>query len=321
MSEILRLVDLKVHFPVSHGLFGGNAGAVRAVDGVSLSLQKGEILGLVGESGCGKTTLGRAVLRLIEPTEGQIEFDGEDLRAISGQDMRKRRRKMQIIFQDPYSSLNPRMTVGQTVGEALRVHNLAKGKEVRIHVEALIEKVGLGKEHFSRYPHELSGGQRQRVGIARALAVEPVFLVADEPVSALDVSVQSQIPNLLRDLQQEMGLTMLFISHDLRVIHHMADRVAIMYLGRIVEMGASDELFKEPRHPYTKALLSAVPIADPKRHRNRIVLSGDVPNPINPPPGCPFHPRCPEVMDICKTSAVQLLTAADGRATACLKYQ
>ncbi len=321
MSEILRLVDLKVHFPVSHGLFGGNAGAVRAVDGVSLSLQKGEILGLVGESGCGKTTLGRAVLRLIEPTEGQIEFDGEDLRAISGQDMRKRRRKMQIIFQDPYSSLNPRMTVGQTVGEALRVHNLAKGKEVRIHVEALIEKVGLGKEHFSRYPHELSGGQRQRVGIARALAVEPVFLVADEPVSALDVSVQSQILNLLRDLQQEMGLTMLFISHDLRVIHHMADRVAIMYLGRIVEMGASDELFKEPRHPYTKALLSAVPIADPKRHRNRIVLSGDVPNPINPPPGCPFHPRCPEVMDICKTSAVQLLTAADGRATACLKYQ
>ncbi len=229
MPEILRLSDLKVHFPVSSGVFGRNSGVVRAVDGVSFSMDKGEILGLVGESGCGKTTLGRAVLRLIEPTGGRIDFEGEDLSAITKKEMRKRRRKLQIIFQDPYSSLNPRMTVGQTVGEALRVHGLTTGKEVRGHVEAIIEKVGLGKEHYGRYPHELSGGQRQRIGIARALAVAPTFLVADEPVSALDVSVQSQILNLLRDLQQEMGLSMLFISHDLRVIHHMADRIAVMY--------------------------------------------------------------------------------------------
>lgn len=322
MSDLLNITDLKVHFPITSGLLSHMVGHVRAVDGVTLSINKGEVVGLVGESGCGKTTLGRAVLRLIEATSGKIEFEGEDLLALpsSSEQMRAKRRKMQIIFQDPYSSLNPRMTVAQTIGEALSIHNIAKGGEINERVIGILKKVGLAPEHAGRYPHEFSGGQRQRIGIARALAVEPVFIVADEPVSALDVSIQSQILNLLSDLQKEMRLAMLFISHDLRVINHMADRVAVMYLGRLMETAGSDDLYSRPLHPYTKALLSAVPVPDPERKRNRIVLCGDVPNPAAPPPGCPFHPRCPEVMDICRNTPVTLWEQPGNRKVACLKY-
>lgn len=308
MSEpILQIENLTKHFPIKSGVFGRESGRVRAVDGVSFELREGETLGLVGESGCGKSTLGRTLLRLIEPTSGRIVWRGRDIVPLSSSDLRPLRREMQIIFQDPYASLNPRMTVGEIIGEAFAIHGLAKGKERRERVLDLMRRVGLRPDHFDRYPHEFSGGQRQRIGIARALAVSPKLIVADEPISALDVSIQAQIVNLLRDLQQELGLTYIFISHDLKIVEYLSDRVAVMYLGRVVEMAPSSDLYREPQHPYTRALLSAVPIPNPSRKRERVILEGDVPNPISPPSGCAFHPRCPLVIDRCRTEAPPLV--------------
>jgi oligopeptide/dipeptide ABC transporter ATP-binding protein len=289
---LLSVRNLAVHFPVRSGLFSRRSGAVRAVDGVSLDVFPGETLGVVGESGCGKTTMGRAILRLIEPTAGTIEFDGVDFRALSGKALRSMRRHLQIIFQDPFSSLNPRLTVGTTIKEGLLVHRLAEGAAADRRVAQLLDEVGMQAAYATRYPHEFSGGQRQRIGIARALAVEPKLIVCDEPVSALDVSVQAQVINLLKDLQRSRGLAYLFIAHDLSVVEHMANRVAVMYLGRIMETASADDLYRTPLMPYTQALLSAVPVPDPERKRLRIVLAGDPPSPANPPPGCPFHPRC-----------------------------
>jgi oligopeptide/dipeptide ABC transporter ATP-binding protein len=290
---LLEIRDLRKHYPVRSGLLGRAREHVKAIDGVSLDVEDGETVGLVGESGCGKTTLGRCLVRLIEPTSGSIIFQGRELSALSAAAMREMRRRMQVIFQDPYASLNPRMRVGEIIGEGLRIHELAGRRERKARVVELLQRVGLRAEHYGRYPHEFSGGQRQRIGIARALAVNANFIVADEPVSALDVSIQVQILNMMLDLQQELGLTYLFISHDLRVVEHVSDRVAVMYLGKIVELAPAAELHRDARHPYTRALLSAVPMPDPARRGERIVLQGDVPSPINPPPGCSFHPRCP----------------------------
>ena len=288
---LIQVRDLVKHYE-SGGLFRGSAPPVRAVQGVSFEVARGETLALVGESGCGKSSVGRTILRLQEPTSGSAVFEGVELFALDRAALRKMRRRMQIIFQDPYSSLNPRMTVGAAIAEGIEIHRLASGRGVGRRVGALLEEVGLDPAYAGRYPHEFSGGQRQRIGIARALAVEPSFVVCDEPVSALDVSVQAQVLNLLADLQRERGLSYLFIAHDLAVVRQIARRVAVMYLGRIVEEGPTEELLREPRHPYTVALLSAVPVPDPERQRSRIVLGGDLPSPSRPPPGCPFHPRC-----------------------------
>ncbi|MGH7786397.1 MAG: ABC transporter ATP-binding protein [Candidatus Binatia bacterium] len=316
MTALLEVRDLRKTFALRGGLLQRQVGEVHAVDGVSFDLAAGETLGIVGESGCGKTTLGRLVLRLLEPTAGRVHFDGEDLLALRGEALRRRRREMQIIFQDPFGSLNPRMRVGAIVGEGLEVHGLAHGAELRARVLELLEQVGLRADACERYPHEFSGGQRQRLGIARALAVGPRLIVADEPVSALDVSIQAQIVNLLQDLQEAMGLSYLFIAHDLRVVEHISRRVAIMYLGRIVELADSQQLYAQPRHPYTRALLSAVPMHEPGARRERIALRGEVPSPVNPPGGCRFHPRCAFAEARCR-SEEPLLMGGDAHRVAC----
>ncbi len=317
-ETLLTVRNLKKYFPITRGLFSRTSGYVRAVDGVSFTIDKGETLGLVGESGCGKTTTGRSLLRLIEPTEGHIEFEGQDVLRLSRSELRSLRRKMQIIFQDPYSSLNPRITVGGMLTEALKIHRLAEGNARAERVRELLEIVGLRPDYARRYPHEFSGGQRQRIGIARALAVDPAFIVADEPVSALDVSIQAQIVNLLQDLQRTLGLTYLFVAHDLSVVRHISDRVAVMYLGRIVEIADSKTLYERPQHPYTQALLSAVPVPDPTHRKQRTILTGDVPSPANVPPGCPFHPRCPERQDACTKIVPDLLDIEPRHSVSCL---
>ena len=315
--SLLEIRNLKKHFPVGDGFLSRNKGSVKAVDGVTLSVNEGETLGLVGESGCGKSTLGRAILRLIEPTSGEVIFEGKNLLALSGRELRDMRREMQIIFQDPYASLNPRMRVGDIVGEGLEIHKRAKGKAKRDRVMELLKQVGLREDLFARYPHEFSGGQRQRIGIARALAVNPKFIVCDEPVSSLDVSIQAQIINLLQELQEKMHLTYLFISHDLRVVEHISHRVAIMYLGKVVEIANGETIYREAKHPYTRALLSAVPIPDAKQKKERIVLEGDVPSPVNPPSGCAFHPRCSYREALCSQSEPSLDFDAAGHGVAC----
>ena len=320
-SALVEVQGLVKHFPGERGWFGlGRPRAVvRAVDGVSFAITRGQTLGLVGESGCGKSTTGRAILRLIEPDAGRVTIDGEDVLALGARGLRTLRRQMQIVFQDPYGSLNPRMTVRQTLAEPLAIHRIANGSDAERRVAALLEEVGLDPGFGRSYPHELSGGQRQRVGIARALSVEPQFLVLDEPVSALDVSVQAQVLNLLADLQQRRRLTYLFIAHDLAVVKHIADQVAVMYLGRLVERAPASALYAAPRHPYTISLLSAVPVPDPTAQRQRIVLAGDVPSPAHPPPGCPFHPRCPHPKKNarCRTEPPALREVAPGQLAAC----
>ncbi len=317
---MLRAENIAKYFPIRQGLFSKVVGQVKAVDRVSFNIRRGETLGLVGESGCGKTTTGRLILRLLEPTEGRVQFDGMEVTAASREELRVLRRRMQIIFQDPFSSLNPRMTVGQMIGEVLKVHRLASGNALKERVAQLLDTVGLAPRHSNQYPHEFSGGQRQRIGIARALAVSPEFIVADEPVSALDVSIQAQIINLLQNLQEEMNLTYLFIAHDLSVVRHISTRVAVMYLGKIVEIAESEELYHNPLHPYTRALMSAVPIPDPKVKKQRILLSGDVPSPSSAPSGCPFHTRCPEAEDVCRAEAQKLTDRGGGHYIACVRY-
>ncbi|MGC4082535.1 MAG: dipeptide ABC transporter ATP-binding protein [Vicinamibacterales bacterium] len=314
---LLEVRDLTKHFPIRKGLFSRVVGHVKALDGISFDVHAGEVLGLVGESGCGKTTAGRCILQLIEPTRGSVRFEGEELVGLTRRQMRPLRRRMQIVFQDPYSSLNPRLTIGSILREALTTHALAKGRAADERVAELLVKVGLSPTHAARYPHEFSGGQRQRIGIARALAVEPRLIVADEPVSALDVSIQAQVVNLLRDLQRELQLTYIFVAHDLSVVKHISDRVAVMYLGTIVELAGSAALYRQPRHPYTVSLLSAIPIPDPDRRRNRIVLQGDVPSPANPPAGCRFHTRCYMSQAICSHEVPLLREVAPGHWSAC----
>jgi len=318
---LLEISHLKKYFPIKKGLLSKTVGFVKAVNDVSLKIRRGETLGLVGESGCGKTTVGRSILRLIEPTSGSVKFEGREITDLSTTEMRHLRREMQIIFQDPYSSLNPRITIGGMLGEIIKFHGLRKSEsDVRKRVAELLEIVGLRAEYARRYPHEFSGGQRQRIGIARALSVEPKFIVCDEPVSALDVSIQSQVINLLEDLQREFGLTYLFIAHDLSVVEHISDRVAVMYLGEIVETAPAKELYSNPKHPYTQALLSAVPIPDPRRKQQRIILTGDVPSPANLPSGCHFHPRCPKAMPECRTIHPVLGNDGTDHFTRCILY-
>lgn len=317
-NVLLEVTDLKTHFPIGKTIFGKAKGTVKAVDGISFTLREGETLGVVGESGCGKSTTGRSILQLIKPTSGSVKFKGQEVTNLSGDEMRKLRSEMQIVFQDPYASLNPRMTVGAILDEALVTHQIGKSKkerEQRIH--ELLGIVGLNKSHASRYPHEFSGGQRQRIGIARAIAVKPKLIIADEPVSALDVSVQAQVVNLFEDLQKTLGLTYIFIAHDLSVVKHVSDRIAVMYLGRMVEVSNKKELFSNPLHPYTQALMSAVPVPDPSIKKERIILEGDVPSPANPPKGCPFNPRCQFAMDICRSVEPKQIEAESGHYVSC----
>ena len=314
---LLDVRDLKTHFPIKNGLFSKVTGYVKAVDGVSFTLHKGETLGLVGESGCGKTTTGKSILRLNEYATGEVLFEGVDIMKLPREEMRKMRRQMQLIFQDPYSSLNPRLSVGQIVGEALEVHNIAHGAEKEARVQHLLEVVGLSPYHARRYPHEFSGGQRQRIGIARALALNPKLIVCDEPVSALDVSIQSQILNLLDELQNEFNLTYLFIAHGLAVVKHISDRVGVMYLGKMVELCDSDELYENPLHPYTQALMSAIPMPDPTMKRHRIILEGDVPSPVNPPKGCRFLTRCIKAFEPCNQIEPEWKDMGNGHMVAC----
>jgi oligopeptide transport system ATP-binding protein len=312
----LIIDDLHKHYPIRGGVFGGKLGEVRAVDGVSLTVRQGETLGLVGESGCGKSTLGRTLMRLEDPSSGRVLFEGRDLAAASRKELFRLRRDIQMIFQDPYSSLNPRMTVGEIIREPLVVHRVGNKAEQHARVRQLLQTVGLGRDAAERYPHEFSGGQRQRIGIARALTLEPKLVIADEPVSALDVSVQSQVLNLMVQLQKDRNLTYIFISHDLSVVEHVSDTIAIMYLGRIVEIGTVDQIFEDPQHPYTRALLSAIPVPDPRRRRTFVPLTGEAPSAVNPPAGCPFHPRCPYAIDACKAAVPPLQPAgtyASGR--------
>lgn len=323
MSEngvLVQVENLKKHFPITQGvIIQREVGAVQAVDGVTFDIYRGETLGLVGESGCGKTTAGRTILHLYPPTEGRVLFDGQDLTTLSAEALRRMRSRMQMIFQDPYASLNPRMTIARIIGEPLRAHDMASGKEQIERVQELLRLVQLNPRFINRYPHEFSGGQRQRIGIARALASDPEFIVCDEPISALDVSIQAQVVNLLEELQDDLGLTYLFIAHDLSMVRHICDRVAVMYLGRIVELAQKDELYDRPVHPYTQALLSAVPVPDPplERKRQRIVLEGDVPSPIDPPPGCNFHTRCPRAAESCPEEEPILREIGEGHFVAC----
>ncbi|UFJ62634.1 ABC transporter ATP-binding protein [Brevibacillus sedimenti] len=317
MKPLLEVKGLKKHFPIKSGFFKKTKGYVKAVDGIDLQVFPGETLGIVGESGCGKSTTGRTILRLLEPTAGEVWFDGKDLARLSKEEMRRMRKDLQMVFQDPYASLNPRMTIKQILMESLAVHNIGTREERLATIEEMIEIVGLRKEHLNRHPHDFSGGQRQRIGIARALVVKPKLIIADEPVSALDVSIQSQILNLLKDLKKEFNLTLMFISHDLSVVKHLCDRVAVMYLGRVVEIADKRTLFDNPSHPYTRALLSAVPVAKPRQKRERILLTGDLPSPANPPSGCTFHPRCPHATDLCKTKAPSLADIGGGQFVSC----
>lgn len=319
-TPLLKVENLVKSFPIFGGLFNREVAAVKAVQGVSFEINKGETLGLVGESGCGKSTLGRCLMRLHNTTSGKIIYNGKDITHIEGEELREMRRKIQIIFQDPFASLNPRMTIGAILEEPLIIHNLyATAKERQDRIHELIDLVGLRREHLNRYPHEFSGGQRQRVGIARALAVNPELIVCDEPVSALDVSIQAQVINLLMELQQKLGLTYIFIAHDLKVVEHVSTRVAVMYLGKVVEMADSEELYKNPKHPYTKALMSAIPVPDPRKKEERIILIGDVPSPINPPSGCHFHPRCPMAIDDCKTIVPSLEIKSKDHVASCIR--
>ncbi|MFN2204150.1 MAG: ABC transporter ATP-binding protein [Caldilineaceae bacterium] len=324
-APLLEVQNLKMHFPITKGIiFQRQVGAIKAVDGVSFTMQKGETLGLVGESGCGKSTTGRAILQLYRPTGGEVVFEGTELTKTKGEALRRMRRRMQMIFQDPYASLNPRMTVGSIIGEPLEVHKIGANKRERQErVQELLRTVGLNPYFVNRYPHEFSGGQRQRIGVARALAVNPAFIICDEPISALDVSIQAQIINLLEDLQQDLELTYLFIAHDLSVVRHISDRIAVMYLGKIVELATRDDLYANPMHPYTQALLSAVPIPDPviESERKRIILEGDVPSPANPPQGCNFCTRCPRVMDICRENDPEFKMKSEGHYVACWLYE
>ncbi|MBT2290535.1 dipeptide ABC transporter ATP-binding protein [Paenibacillus albidus] len=316
-EPLLEVRGLKKYYPQKKGWFSGKSGDIKAVDGVSFQVLPGETLGIVGESGCGKSTTGQMITRLLEPTEGEILFEGRDLTALSEEETRKVRRDLQFVFQDPYSSLNPRMKVFDIVAEPLQVHGLAKGEQLRKEVFRLLETVGLGPHLADRHPHEFSGGQRQRIGIARALAMKPKLIVCDEPVSALDVSIQAQILNLLKDLQQQFQLTYIFIAHGLPSVKHISDRIAVMYLGRIVELASREELFARPLHPYTEALLEAVPVPDPKLRKERIPLSGEIPSPANPPSGCAFHTRCPYAQDICRQKTPELALQAPGHLAAC----
>ncbi|MEZ4634086.1 MAG: dipeptide ABC transporter ATP-binding protein [Caldilineaceae bacterium] len=321
---LLSVRNLKMHFPITRGIIiQRQVGSIKAVDGISFDLVRGETLGLVGESGCGKSTTGRAILQLYDPTDGAVVFEGSDLTEMKSGDLRRMRRRMQMIFQDPYASLNPRMTVGSIIGEPLEVHNIGGSrKERQERVQELLKIVGLNPYFINRYPHEFSGGQRQRIGVARALAVNPSFIVCDEPISALDVSIQAQVINLLEDLQGDLGLTYLFIAHDLSVVRHISDRIAVMYLGKIVELADRDSLYDNPMHPYTQALLSAVPIPDPEieKKRQRIILEGDVPSPANPPKGCKFNTRCPRVMDICRQYEPSFTDVGSGHYVACFLH-